>query len=154
MALSSNSYFITVASGHPSSMNPCWAHVSWLGDPRIGYLEEKQKKCDIVPDWQVCSGACQRSDLKTVGVISGRCDIASSLVGLDWIDLRLRARSLPLGADACRNQGRARLPRDISKPERSSVRSPSSSQSRWHRAVPTGAAPKIYPRDPRRDKRG
>ena len=27
------------------------------------------------------------ADLKTVGVISGRCNIASSPVGLDWIDL-------------------------------------------------------------------
>src|SRR5215469_5882776 len=42
----------------------------------------------------------QSSDLKAVGVISGRCNFASSPVGLDWIDLRLRARSLPLGANA------------------------------------------------------
>ena len=56
--------------------------------------------CQLV----VRSAACQRSDLKPVGVISGRCNIASSLVGVDRVDLRLRARSPPMGVDACRSR--------------------------------------------------
>src|SRR5437660_1139239 len=45
-------------------------------------------------------GYYQNSDLNAVGVISGRCNFASSLFGLDWVDLQLRARSVPLGPDA------------------------------------------------------
>jgi hypothetical protein len=37
--------------------------------------------------------------LKTVWGDHGRCNLASSLFGLDRVDLRLRARSLSLGPD-------------------------------------------------------
>src|SRR6266436_56225 len=105
------------------------------------------KKCYTErPAWYIIT---KNTDLKAVAVISGRCNLASSLFGLDWIDLRLRARSLPLGADACRGHRGARLPWDNSDLERSSVRSHSSSEGRWLRGTDTGAAPKTCPRDDR-----
>jgi hypothetical protein len=51
----------------------------------------------------------QHSDLKAAGGNHGRCNFASSPIGLDWVDLRLRARSVPLGADAWQGQGRTRV---------------------------------------------
>jgi hypothetical protein len=41
--------------------------VSWFREPRMGYLEEKRKKSVILCCRYVCSGACQRSDLRAVG---------------------------------------------------------------------------------------
>src|SRR6266849_4460058 len=104
---------------------------------------ETPKKVWYSTIWHACSGACQRSELKTVGVISGRCNIASSPVGLNWIDLRLRARSLPLGADACRYQGCARMPHVGSELDGSLSPSLSSFEDCWASAVRNGAGLKI-----------
>src|SRR5215470_3762045 len=59
---------------------------SWPGAAGIGYLEEKRQNVILCYPVRLLRRlpTLGRSDMKAVGVISGRCNIASSLVELDW----------------------------------------------------------------------